>query len=143
MDIIDTKKDNSGSDAVDPSTQFVTIAMVKEVSNSTAPLRDEPVHQDGDNEAPIQYRLYKRRWLGIVALVRAPLRTRDPLTERTHGLLIGYSEYCQGNELGMVRCYCQPYCERIRFHSRPNKLVRECPTPFIPPILVVCSALGP
>ena len=61
----------------------------------------------------------------------------------THWLCTGNLEYCQGDELGMVRCYCQFYCKGIRLHSRPNKLVRKCPPPFVPPLLVVCSDIGP
>ena len=85
MDTIDTKKDNAASHPVDSSTQFVPVAIVKEVSNSTAAPPNELLHQNGDNEAPVQYRLYKRRWLGLVALVRSlllrvhELRSLNPL----------------------------------------------------------------
>ena len=45
-------------------------------TTTPAPLH-EPPHQNGDNEAPVQYRLYKRQWLGMVALVRSLLRTHE------------------------------------------------------------------
>ena len=66
MDRVDTKNE-SESDVVDPSTPFVTVAIAKELADSTTP------HDQSINEAPTQYHLYKRRWLGIVALVRAHL----------------------------------------------------------------------
>lgn len=66
----------SENDTVDPSTPLVAVSIVDEVTHSTATLVDEGIHRKGESEAPIQYRLYKRRWLGIVALVRAPLPTR-------------------------------------------------------------------
>ena len=71
MDKLETKTESEG-DAVDPSTPLVAIASVREATSSTA-LDDEDIHRKGETEAPIQYRLYKRRWWGIVALVRTPL----------------------------------------------------------------------
>ena len=74
MDKIDTKTEN-GSDIVDPSTPLVAIASVREAADSPA-LDDDGLHQKGKSgsEAAVQYRLYKRRWLGLIALVRDLLR---------------------------------------------------------------------
>jgi hypothetical protein len=76
MDKIEAKTD-SGSpvDVVDPSTPLVTVAMVKGDSHSTA-LGDERLYQISESEPPVRYRLYRRRWLGVVAIVRAFLCTR-------------------------------------------------------------------
>jgi hypothetical protein len=75
MDKLETKTE-SGSDIGDPSTPFVAGAIVMEATRSTV-LSDEGIHQEGESKAPIvQYRLYRRRWWGIVALVRALLRER-------------------------------------------------------------------
>jgi hypothetical protein len=43
----------------------------------------------------------------------------------------------------MVWRHCQLYYERIQYHPRPSKLVRERPASFVPRILVVCSDLSP
>jgi len=74
MDKIETKT-KSSSDVVDPSSSSVAVAIAKEVSNSTA-LSHERFHLLSEGETPVQYRLYKRRWCGIVALVRTPRHTR-------------------------------------------------------------------
>ena len=73
MEKLETKV-ASEVDIVDPSTPLVAVASVTEGTTSSTALDDEDIHRKGEREAPVQYRLYKRRWWGIVALVRAPLR---------------------------------------------------------------------
>lgn len=106
MDKFETKTE-SQSDILDPSTPLVAIASVGEATDSTA-LDDDGFHQKGkgESEAPIQYRLYKRRWLGIIALVRAPPRISHGRGVRLTLRRTGPLEYCQGDELGMVWRYC-------------------------------------
>jgi len=76
MDKFGTKT-GSESDLVDPSTPLV-VTTIASVSEATTALDydDEGTHHrkgQSEGEVPVQYRLYKRRWLGIVALVRPPL----------------------------------------------------------------------
>lgn len=72
MDKVETTTGRESDDVVDPSTPLVTVTIAKQDSNLTA-LEEESIQQKSESVAPIQFRLYKRRWLGIVALVRGLL----------------------------------------------------------------------
>jgi len=89
MEKLDTKIENE-VDIVDPSTPLVAVASVREGATSSTALDDEDIHRKGESEAPVQYRLYKRRWWGIVALVRALLRC----VRRRLNPCKGTPEYC-------------------------------------------------
>ena len=65
----------------------------------------ESIEERSTESEPQQYRLYKRRWIGLVALVRNLFGRVHIL--RTEHLLLGSLEPCLWNASGMVRAYSQ------------------------------------